>query len=775
MSESSTVLEAVVESLRDTTVNYHAGVEEPPVAVLWTDPDRSWKPLVEQLRQLMPELLELGDYEPAKRIGPVIWLKCAIAGTIPEIKWADGLIPVLYLPGVSRHELRNADQCPAMLQPLAELLYRGTVWAHRNGRDWTIEGFFGSEDGLGLDVAGDDATRMALRSSLSALSKTPLAQLQGRGRLDAGDFTAIVVGDTPRDLLTWLGAPEETRKEWGEERWYAFRSRCRDDFDFDPENELPIFAAEKLGKRETKAWTDLWGRFCEAPGLYGGVRDALDRAQPKDQLALDSEPWPAENAKSENDLREALAGLADVPVHQARQAIGNLEKQHAIRREWVWARLGEAPLAEALLPLKSLAESTQVIPSYASAEEFEQWYADAGWKTDAAVLRSLQALKNNKDEEAVHTAVRSLYAPWLEEVARRYQELVQSGGYQTPKGEQAEPGECLLFVDGLRLDVGHMLMDLLHEVNFATETTWRRAGLPTATPTAKPAVSPISEACSGATVPADFRPTGPGGTDLNSHQFAKAVNAAGYQWLKVGEGFEPSSEDAKGWLETGRIDSRGHDLGVELPTQLPSELKRVVSLVEELLAAGWKKVRIVTDHGWLLLPGGLAKQDLPGFLVESRWARCAAIKGASKPDAVTVPWRWNSAESLAIASGAKSFIKGESYAHGGVSPQECITPVIAVTAGIQKPVKITRITEVRWKRMRCSIELKSVTGKLIADIRFVAADASTSVLATSKEVEPDGLVSVLVKDPDLEGKDAIVVIAETDGTIIAKAETRIGG
>ena len=48
----------------------------------------------------------------------------------------------LYLPGVARHQLRAADQCPWELQPLVELLYRGTIWTHPNGRDWSLEAFF---------------------------------------------------------------------------------------------------------------------------------------------------------------------------------------------------------------------------------------------------------------------------------------------------------------------------------------------------------------------------------------------------------------------------------------------------------------------------------------------------------------------------------------------------------------------------------------------------------------------------------------------------------
>src|ERR1019366_10770901 len=76
------------------------------------------------------------------------------------------------------------------------------------------------------------------------------------------------VGDTPRDLLIWIGGPDAVRKEWGEERWHAFRSRCRDKYNFDPGKEAPLYAAEKLGRREAEAWRQLWDRFCEAPGIY---------------------------------------------------------------------------------------------------------------------------------------------------------------------------------------------------------------------------------------------------------------------------------------------------------------------------------------------------------------------------------------------------------------------------------------------------------------------------------------------------------------------------
>lgn len=774
MNPSVTLLEVVAEKLRATAESYHTGVEEAPVAILWTDPDGAWKPLVAQLQNLMPELLVLGEYDVSKRTGPVIWLKCVIAGKIPEVLIPQGTIPVLYLPNVSRHTLRNADQCPWEIQPLVELLYRGTIWTHPNGRDWTVEAFFQADDGLGLDVATDEATKRSIRSALSALATTPISRF-GRKRLEAGDFDQIIVGDTPRDLLTWLGSPDTVRKEWGEERWHAFRSRCGDEFGFDPEKELPLYAAEKLGLQETERWSRLWDRFCEAPALFGGVREALDRAQPKDLIAFDAEPWPAENEKKENELRAALAVLESQPPHVARQILSDLEKQHAVRRTWVWAALDEAALAKSMKPLHGLAEATRVVPSCETADEMVHWYEDTGWHADAAVLNALRSLRSAKDEAALHHAIRSVYVPWLDEVAIKYQGLVAKSGYRTPAGEQAAEGECLVFVDGLRYDVGQTLADMIEKANFTVARSTRLAALPTVTPTAKPAVSPIANQCRGKSVPAEFRPNGPDDAELKPYNFGKLLDASGYQRLKEGELLGPASPTAKGWIETGRIDSRGHDLGAELAVMIPGELQRVVMLVEGLLAAGWRSVRIITDHGWLLMPGGLAKRDLPGFLVESRWSRCAAIKGQSTPDVQTVAWRWNPTEHVAVAPGARVFIKGDAYAHGGVSLQECVTPVLRVGAGSATPDGTVRITDVKWKRMRCSIEVENTAAGLRADIRLTAADAKTSVVSGLKDVESDGQVSLLVKDEDLAGKAATIVLLDASNAIIAKAETRIGG
>jgi hypothetical protein len=331
-----------------------------------------------------------------------------------------------------------------------------------------------------------------------------------------------------------------------------------------------------------------------------------------------------------------------------------------------------------------------------------------------------------------------------------------------------------LFVDGLRFDVGQTLGDLLEKANFRVTRGSRMAAVPSVTPTAKPAVAPIAKLCRGDTVRPSFAPNGPDEKELTAHSFAKALEVLGYQRLMDGELLGPASDKAKGWLETGRIDSRGHDLGAELAGIIPGELQRVVALVEQLFTAGWRAVTVITDHGWLLLPGGLPKYELPGFLVESRWSRCAAIKGQSTPGVQTVSWHWNPGEQVAIAPGAKAFKKGEAYAHGGVSLQECVTPVLRVMQGTDKAGGTTRIVEVRWKRLRCAMQVEDGDVTLRADVRLVSTDAKSSVVASVKQIEPDGQVSLLVANEDLTGKPAVVVLLAADGTIVAKADTRIG-
>ena len=84
-TKAVTFIEAVKESLA-AAGRYNSGDSLPPAAILWTDADGEWQPIVTRLRALMPELLTLGEYEPEQRTGPAIWLRCIVDGALPDVQ-----------------------------------------------------------------------------------------------------------------------------------------------------------------------------------------------------------------------------------------------------------------------------------------------------------------------------------------------------------------------------------------------------------------------------------------------------------------------------------------------------------------------------------------------------------------------------------------------------------------------------------------------------------------------------------------------------------------
>jgi hypothetical protein len=57
----------------------------PPVTVLWTDGDGQWAELVTRLRGEFASLFTLGDYDPERRTGPAIWLRCVVDRALPAV------------------------------------------------------------------------------------------------------------------------------------------------------------------------------------------------------------------------------------------------------------------------------------------------------------------------------------------------------------------------------------------------------------------------------------------------------------------------------------------------------------------------------------------------------------------------------------------------------------------------------------------------------------------------------------------------------------------
>lgn len=776
-----TLLEAIQVSLR-SAARYNAGDVVAPVAVLWTDAERQWGAIVEQLRSIMPELLSLGDYNPESRSGPAIWLRCVVEPKIrkenfPELIWPEDTIPVIYMPEVSRQTLKAVDECPEIYRPLVELQYRGTIWSQKNGRDWTLLAFLMNEDsGLGLDIAEDKQTLQAIEGALSKLAVTPVARLRGK-RLEAEDFDKLMISDPPRELLLWLGNPEGTRKLWDKETWSAFRNGCRKEYGFDPEADGEIAGGELLGQRQD-AWYGVWERFAESPGLYPGIPDLLRRAKPKGRLTFEKDPWPDENESMEDTLRSTLLDAGSMNAAEARQHLEQLEKDHGPRRGWVWACLGMSPLAFALEHLAALARQTMSTLGGESVDAMARLYAEGGYVADDCVIKALACVKNIEDQKAVRAAVRCIYLPWLEDTARHFQKRIEES--PLPKAPQqdlirADAGECILFADGLRFDLGKRLALIAAERQMVCSTSYRWAALPTVTATAKPAASPIAGMLQGSRLGPEFCPEIiTTGEEWNNDRFRRLLTAEGFQILGPAEPGDPKAQEARGWTEFGEFDDLGHKLQSKLAARIEDQLELLLDRVQALLEAGWKCVRVVTDHGWLLVPGGLPKVQLPKYLAESRWSRCASIKENVRVEVPVAGWSWNPQERFAYGPGVHCFFTGNEYAHGGASLQECLIPILTfASAGIETAI-VVKVSEIQWVGMRCRATITPATKGLIIDLR-TKPNVPGSSIAQPKKSDAEGKVAMLVADDSLEGTMASLVVLNEAGRVICKEATTVGG
>lgn len=772
----ATMIESLVLSLR--AASRHGPGEVSPAAILWTDADGQWQPLIPQLRALMPELLVLGPYLPGQLQGPSIWLRCVIERALPEVNVPDGLVPVIYLPQISRQTLRNVEECPSALAPLVELQYRGTVWCQRNGKDWTVEAFLVSEDAdLRLDVAKDLGTRRAMLGSLSQLAVTPLVRIRGK-RLEAEDFDKLMIEDTPRDLLIWLNDPRAAREKMDEGKWAAFRSRCRAEYGFDPHSDGELAGGERLGQREG-AWVGVWQRFAESPALYPGIPDLLRRAKPSG-LPFVKETWPDQNDDAEVAARKSLLELQDVNSSQARTKVDELESEHGPRRKWVWARLGQSPLAGALEHLSGLAKHTAAGLGGDSPNAMADLYARAAYLADDCLLRALAGVKSAEDFRAVVAAARALYLPWVQDAAEHLQKLIvssplPSAGSSYNAQIQAAPGTCILFADGLRFDLAQRMIPMAEDRDLRTEHTLRWAAVPTVTATAKPAVTPVAQQITGHRLQESFQPDVlDGNSSLTSDRLRRMIVAAGYQWLTPAETGKPQDAGARAWTEYGEFDKLGHSLQAKLAARVEDQLSLLMDRIHSLLIAGWKSVQVVTDHGWLLVPGGLPTIDLPRYLTESRWARCATVKPGAQVSIPTAGWYWNPQEFFAFGTGVRCFGGGNEYAHGGISLQECLIQDLAFGLDEESPAVSAIVVEVQWLGMRCRLTVESAGAAVTADLRRKVNEPASSI-AAPKTVDADGKVGLLVEDDSLHGATVSIVLLDSSGRVVSKMPTTVGG
>jgi len=242
--------------------------------------------------------------------------------------------------------------------------------------------------------------------------------------------------------------------------------------------------------------------------------------------------------------------------------------------------------------LRTLAEHSALPLVGDSPDALASAYVKSGYRADDAVLRALACVKTSDDTAAVSAAIRSIYLGWLDDTARNFQAAARKSPLpgRADLKEQlvvAEPGECLLFVDGLRFDVAQRLLAKAHERQLLTSEGYRLSALPSVTPTAKPAVTPAALAVMGEEAGADFCPViADGKRPVTAERLRDAITATGHQVLHGLDTGLPAGEDARAWTEHGEFDALGHKLQARLANQIEEQLDHVLERIIHLCARG---------------------------------------------------------------------------------------------------------------------------------------------------------------------------------------------
>ena len=767
------IYDKVVHALKQVE-NHNSNVMVRPEVILWPDPENQWSDVIEVLQESITHLLIYGNFEPSKKQGPAIWLKCMIAKVLPEANWDVDAIPIIYLPGVAKSDLRNVENAVFNFQPLLEYQYTGTLFIQENGREWSILAFVENPiNGLGIKVAKDNATKDALKKTLPSIFQDREV-LANKTIIDADYLNNQLFPDIIPTILKWMCKGDVLLNTMDVGKQEVFTNLCKSQYEFEPDHKNIMAIAEKLGSQKN-SWKYVWQLYATAPHKYPEIEGLLRLAKPADlgigMYALPDESWPQVNEQKEETLAQALIKAAKQDAVKALATLHDLEKEHSVRRNWVWFELGKSPMADALHYMVQMASKLSEAFSSNSIADIKIYYTTSGFSVDQFMRKALAAVKLEKDKTIVKSIIHLFYQPWLENITNKFQKLVeQDASIFTTQNAVAETESFVLFVDAFRYELAEEFCKRLEKqkLTVSLQSSW--SAIPSLTPTAKPNVSPIATEISIQSGIAEFRPQLQNGKDLLTPVFRDALKTADFKLVTSANDIQV---EGKYWQEIGNIDTKGHEEQADMVKRIEELFDQVQEALDVAFERGIKRIKIVTDHGWLLLPGGLPKTQLNAGLTETRWGRCALIKEGATTDLLHLPWRWNPSIYIAYAPGISFFKINEEYAHGGISIHECLVPTLIIenshVANIEAEVNI-----VKWVNLKCTIQTSNVPDGYSVDIRTKYNDAKTSiVLSKSKTLK--GNTATLMVDDGAESQAATIVLLDENERILDKKPTTVGG
>ena len=770
---SYSIYDKVIQALEEAE-NHNSHVMIKPEVILWPDPDELWIDVIGVLQQHIPQLLIYGNYTPEKNQGPAIWIKCMVARVLDEANWHKDVIPIIYLPGVSKSDLKEVRNAEFDIQPLLEYQYTGTIFTQENGKEWTIMAFIENQNqGLGLKVLKDNATKEALKKTLPSLFQDKDV-FSNRDNIDANYLNNELFPNIIPSILKWMCEGDKFFDNLPNGKKDVFISLCKSEYDFEPDHKNILTIAEKLGSQRND-WRNVWQFYATAPHKYPEIEELLRLAKPGDLgagvFALPDESWPQVNEEKEKYLSKELKKVAKNDVDTIIASLHNLEKEHKMRKNWVWSELGKSPLVTALSYLVKMSEKIVEPYSSSSLDDLKSYYTNKGYLIDQYMRKALASVKSTSDKQTVTSIIQLLYKPWLESITNKFQGLIEKDTsvftYQTVI-EETET--FVLFVDAFRYELAKEFCDRLENQKWEVTLQENWSAIPSLTATAKPNVSPISSLVSTESEIAEFRPQLQNGKDLLTQSFRDALKDAGFKFVAKASDIEGKG---KYWQEIGEIDTKGHEEQAGMVKRIDELFEEVEEAINIAFEKGIKRIKIVTDHGWLLLPGGLPKTQLNAGLTQTRWGRCALIKDGASTNLLHLPWRWNPSVFIAYAPGINFFKANNEYAHGGISIHECLVPTLLIEKK-GEAFEDAVIKTVKWVNLKCTIETSDLSDEFSIDIRSKYNDEKSSIVLSKSKKLKDNKVTLMVKD-EYEYQAATIVLIDKNERILYKSPTTVGG
>ena len=462
------------------------------------------------------------------------------------------------------------------------------------------------------------------------------------------------------------------------------------------------------------------------------------------------------------DLINALARLQPAIVaHTSQHAVwAHADRVHA--QAIPWKEL--ARLAEACYDLITASPGA----SWAGPQAALDWYVGGGWRVD----RAGEALLRNLGEQdpaliALLTPLRSAYRARWEQQLMAWSEVWSAAGCPQPPyptaGErlrtflEARRPTAIVVIDALRYDLGQELARRVNAQESADRAQVHPAcgPLPSITALGMGMALPIAAADLVATCAEDGWTLRERGQKANLSQAAarrawwtSRGHVAEDALLGVGDILsqevpKPTKSRPRLVVADHTLDDQGHDGELEAAGSTEI-LQRYVQVILRLRDAGWLRIAVVTDHGYIHWTGQHDQRVAPpegNAVYRSRRAYAYRAGTAVVGATATAP---GGQHPVAVPAGTSCFAAygKRGYFHGGASLQEWIIPMIAIDWPARaRPVEFTlrEQANILTQRPRVTLDVPPVMFPdeyLAREVKVVILHAATRELLFASAPRP---------------------------------------